>query len=268
MYKHWQFWFLLPLALLLWLVPASHNLLASQQPPTIFVHGYRGTAESMATLIKRAEADGAATQTLTVTVHPNGKIQFSQARSSDLPAIIQVIFADNIAGERQDTLWLRKVYRKLYQTYGYQQINAVGHSMGAYAVIAAAMGKNPMRINKIMAIAGPYNGILHWNDSVHATTLSTDGRPSIIRPEYQWLLDHAASFQAKSVFNVYGDVDDGSNSDTVVTTNSALSLGYVLRRRPIKYQSQLVSGPHAQHSLLHMHNQDVEHLMLAYLFKK
>ncbi|KRM71494.1 alpha/beta hydrolase [Lacticaseibacillus brantae] len=264
--KHWQWLAIVVFIGLLCGIPASQNLHASRTPPTIFVHGLHGNATSMADLIRTATEAGRATKTLTVTVRPNGGIVLSDETTSDLPAMIQVIFENNHAGERQDTIWLRNIYRKLYQTYGYSQINAVGHSMGAYAVIGAAMLTQPIQINKILAIAGPYNGILHWNDAVHETTLDANGKPSLIRPEYQWLLSHAHRFKASRVLNVYGDVADGSSSDTVVTTNSALALGYVLRHSPTHYQTQLVSGPHAQHSLLHSHNRAVDQVMLSYLF--
>ncbi|MHA3066899.1 alpha/beta hydrolase [Lacticaseibacillus saniviri] len=266
MIKRWRLWLLLLFGLVLSFLPAATNQRASTMAPTIFVHGYRGSAESLGELMQSASNAGLASHTLTVTVRPDGELVFSQEMTSDLPAMIQVVFQNNIAGERAYTRWLHKIYAALYQRYGYRQLNAVGHSMGAYAVVAAAMLNSPIKTNKMLAIAGPYNGILHWDDEVHEVSLNKQQKPDVMRPEYKWLLAHAKNFKANSVLNLYGDVEDGSDSDTVVAANSALSLGYVLRNSHATYRTERVLGPHAQHSLLHIHNRQVTDIMLHYLF--
>lgn len=234
--------------------------------PTLFVHGYRGTAQSLGNMIDHLEAQGAGRQVMTIAVSRDGQVTTHGRLNDQRNPLINVIFENNIAGEAKYTQWLRQVMRTLHTDYGVTSVNLVGHSMGAYAAIACAMTKSPVTIDHLVAIAGPYNGIMHWDDRPHEVTLNALGKPSQIRPEYQRLLNHRRNFQAGSVLNIYGDVNDGSASDTVVTVASARSLRYVLREYHGPYAEKAVVGSHAQHSLLHINNPVVNHAVAAFLW--
>lgn len=258
---------LLVVAVLIIGLAPSGQLVEADTTPTIFVYGYRGTAFSTNQLIESAEAAGVAKRSMVVTVSPNGQLNVQGDLHATAAPIIQVIFQNNTAGEEVDSQWLAKILTMLHQRYGVTRLNAVGHSMGAYAVIAAAMAQTPVELEKVVVIAGPYDGLLGWNDKPHELQLAADGRPSLIRPEYARLLQSREHFRAKSVLNIYGNVQDGSDTDTVVSVNSALSLGYLLRGLT-KYQTLAVTGPHAQHSRLHEHNVAVDRAMLQFIWGK
>ncbi|KRN25066.1 putative cell surface hydrolase (putative) [Lacticaseibacillus camelliae DSM 22697 = JCM 13995] len=230
------------------------------------MHGYRGTAQSLGNMIDHLEAQGAGRQVMTITVSRDGQVTTHGRLNDQRNPLINVIFENNIAGEAKYTQWLRQVMRTLHRDYGVTSVNLVGHSMGAYAAIACGMTKSPVTIDHLVAIAGPYNGIMHWDDRPHEVTLNALGKPSQIRPEYQRLLNHRRTFQAGSVLNIYGDVNDGSASDTVVTVASARSLRYVLREYHGPYAEKAVVGSHAQHSLLHINNPVVNHAVAAFLW--
>lgn len=257
---------LIVVILLIGLAPST-QLVEADTTPTIFVHGYRGTAFSTNQLIEGAEAAGVAKRSMVITVSPTGQLDVRGTLHTTAAPIIQVIFQNNTAGEEVDSQWLAKIFTMLHERYGVVKLNAVGHSMGAYAVIAAAMAQTPIELEKVVAIAGPYDGLLGWNDQPHQLQLAADGRPNLIRPEYARLLKNRTHFRAKSVLNIYGNVQDGTDTDTVVSVNSALSLGYLLRGLT-KYQTLEVTGPHAQHSQLHEHNVTVDRAMLQFIWGK
>lgn len=242
------------------------NQYKTSPTPTLFVHGYRGGPESMGNIIDHLEARGAGHQVMTITVTPAGKIKARGALTDSRNPLINVVFQNNIAGESMYTKWLLKVMAYLHNDYSVQKINLVGHSMGAYAVIASAMGNAHVKVNRLVAIAGPYDGIMHWDDAPHELTLDANGKPSRIRPEYRKLLDKRRHFKANAVLNIYGDVADGSNSDTVVTVASALSLRYILRNFHGTYAEHKMIGSHAQHSLLHINNFMVNEAVATFIW--
>lgn len=232
--------------------------------PTVFVHGYSGTAHSTSQMIGALTAAGVAKQTMRVTVTRAGRLHVQGSLDGRHP-IVQVVFQGNRQGGKF-TGWLLKVYAMLHQRYHVQRVNAVGHSMGAIAVIEAAMRHPAVKQARIVAIAGPYDGILGMDDRPHQIKLSASGKPTPARPEYQRLLKEAPNFQAQAVLNLYGNRQDGSDSDGRVAVNSARSLKYLLRRFSGSYREQAILGPHAQHSKLHQANPAVDAALRAFLF--
>ncbi|MFC6171582.1 alpha/beta fold hydrolase [Loigolactobacillus jiayinensis] len=291
--KKWRRWviglfgtFCVAALLLTWYQQRQNSRYLSSTTATVFVHGWRGTAHSTDQMITAAEEAGAAKKVLTVTVSPQGKLIYSGYwRKGQRNPIIQVIFSNNYAGEVQYTKWLVKLMRDLKQRYDVKAINLVGHSMGAYAVVAYAMqaGKQPAfpRLNKLVAIAGPFDGIVGqqsathpkdgttWTDRPHKNHLQASGEPLIVHSEYLRLEHLRRQFphQAK-VLNIYGDLKDGTASDKVVTVVSATSLRYLVAKRAASYQTQKVTGPNAEHSRLHQNNPVVDGALIAFLWGK
>lgn len=176
----------------------------------------------------------------------------------------------------------------LKHKYHVNQLNFVGHSMGAYAVIYYNLlngnQKDLPRVNKLCVIAGPYDGIMNnhksnqptsgplvqlWDDAPNQNKILATGRPKIIHPEYRMLYRLRNNFPRQArVLNIYGNLGNGSNSDGVVTTASALSLGYVLRDHVSFYQTFQAFGPKAQHSELHNNNLAVNKILTEFLWAK
>ncbi|WP_179394429.1 alpha/beta fold hydrolase [Lacticaseibacillus absianus] len=233
--------------------------------PTLFVHGYGGSAASSDAMIASLERAGVAERTLRLTVDRAGHLHARGDLHSPNP-LVQVVFEESRAGEEVDTQWLLQIYRYLRDRYGVKAVNAVGHSLGAVAVIAAAMAHPAVRMAKLAVIAGPYNGIMPVEDPPHAVTLDKQGRPSQEPVIYQWLDARRHGFAAAAVLNLYGDVGDGSDSDTRVTTQSARSLRGLLRDWSGDYRAQRVRGRAAQHSLLHQRNATVDRALRTFLF--
>lgn len=243
----------------------SGQLVTADTTPTIFVTGYRGTAFSTNQLITSAEAAGVAKHTLVDTVSPNGQLNVQGDYTATAAPLIQDIFQNNTAGTTVDSQWLAKILTMYTQRYGVTRLNAVGTSMGAYADIAAAMAQTPVTHTKVVDIAGHYDGLLGTLHKPTTLQLAAHGRPSLIRPEYARLLQRRTHFRAKSVLLIYGNVQDGRHTDTVVSVNSAYSLGYLLRGLTL-YQTLADTGPTAQHSRYTTHNVAVHRAMLQFIW--
>ncbi|MFD0896772.1 alpha/beta fold hydrolase [Loigolactobacillus binensis] len=292
--KKWRLWvigllgtFCLGAVLLTWYQQHQQSSRYLSSPtPTLFVHGWRGTAHSTDQMITAATEVGAAKKVLTVTVGYHGRLTYSGFwRKNQRNPIIQVVFANNRAGEVQYTRWLCKLMRDLKRRYHVKQVNLVGHSMGAYAVVAYAMAAGNRRayprLNKLVAIAGPFDGIIGssavshpddgttWTDRPHQNRLMANGEPLIVHPEYLRLERLRRRFpQQAQVLNIYGDLKDGTAADKVVTLVSAKSLRYLVADQAASYQTQKVTGPNAEHSRLHQNNPVVDGALIAFLWGK
>ncbi len=257
--------------------------------PTLFLHGWSGSLKSEREMASATELTGAASRRMIIRVRATGKIKVTGTIKKWMRnPIIMVRMDNNRAGEIQYAEWLTKVCQLLKKKYHINQLNFVGHSMGAYAVVYYNLlngnRSDLPRTNKLCLIAGPYDGIMNnhksnqpisgplvnlWDDNPNENRLLPTGRPKLIHPEYRLLYRHRENFPHQArVLNIYGNLGDGSNSDGVVTNTSALSLGYVLRGHVNFYQTFEAFGPKAQHSALHNNNIAVNKILTEFLWAK
>lgn len=257
--------------------------------PTIFLHGWSSSLRSEKDMVSAAEVSGAASRRMIIHVRPNGKLKVTGTiKKWMVNPIILVRMDNNRAGEVQYAHWLTKVCKMLKQKYHVNELNFVGHSMGAYAVIYYNLmngnNKDVPLANKLCVIAGPYDGIMDnhksnqptsgplmqlWDDAPNQNRILATGKPKIIHPEYRLLYRLRKNFPHQArVLNIYGNLGDGSNSDGVVTTASALSLGYILRDHVSFYQTFEAFGDKAQHSALHNNNLAVNKILTEFLWDK
>ncbi|ANK60745.1 MULTISPECIES: alpha/beta fold hydrolase [Loigolactobacillus] len=254
--------------------------------PTVFVHGWRGSAYSSNQMIAAIESAHVGRKRLTVTVSPSGQFSYSGYWSNRRKnPLIQVIFTGNRAGEVQYEKWLTILMQQLKKRYGIKTVNIVGHSMGAYAATYYAMNHGNQadvpRLKKLVTIAGPFDGIVGhtekfhprdgttWTDRPNVNHFLEGGQPLIIHPEYLRLERLANHFPKQTkVLNIYGDLKDGSHSDKVVTVVSATSLAHLIKARAASYQTKRVTGPQAEHSRLHEDNPVVDQALLKFLWGK
>lgn len=226
------------------------------QTATLYLHGYSGGAGSTNTLIRHAEQSGA-TKVLTATVAKNGKVSWQgNARHVSKP-IVQVIFQDNVNPDYAKLAgWLTTINRELHQRYGVRQVNFVAHSMGNMAVMfyATQNSDHPKlpKMRAYVAIAGHFDGIIGMGDEPHRIKLAPNGYPTPPDENYATLARMRDRFPKNvKVLNIYGDVDDGSDSDGRVANNSSRSLQYLVEGRAASYQEKEFVGKKAQHSALH-----------------
>lgn len=256
--------------------------------PVLFVHGWGAGLRSQMPLARKAIREGYAQKGLVVYVGPSGQIQMYgrlPVHPKKSPEIL-VKFPNAYIGEYKEAAALHKILILLKRNYHMTQYNAIGHSMGAYALTFQAEkygNSNQLpRLNKLALIAGPFDGILNrhkwdqplsgklsrlWDDYPGKNRLLANGQPKIKHPEYRVLIRNRYRFprQAK-ILNIFGQVNDGSDSDGTISVPSALSLGSILKKQVASYKVRSFSGQLAKHANLETKNTRVQETIMKFLW--
>lgn len=247
------------------------------QVPTIFVHGLRGSSKTMANMLASAVQTGYH-HLLTIHITHAGKLKIrGQWDATVAHPLIQVTFGNNQARLSFQVRWLHEVMIYLRGQHGVQRINAVGHSAGSVALVAyaEAFGQDDWlpTIQKLVTIAGPFNGVIGMNESHNTNFLMANGRPKVIYPKSFWLPSFADLYQKRkhfpsetAVLNIYGDLQNGTHSDQYISTASARALKYLLSDVTPDFHEVRFSGSGAEHSRLH-DNPRVQRLVFDFLFQ-
>ncbi|WP_182472288.1 alpha/beta hydrolase [Staphylococcus chromogenes] len=247
-----------------------------QEPtPTLFLHGYGGTKNSMKYLINQAEARGVTKYIVVAHVSRDGEVTFDGKISKGATnPIVQIVLDDNTQGDlNENALWIRQVLEKLQKDYHVKQFNFVAHSMGnvSFAQYMIDYGRDASlpQLKKEVNLAGTFNGVLGMNEEVNEIQVDRNGKPSHMNPPYQEFMQLKSIYKDKNidVLNMYGDLLDGTHSDGRVSNSSSKSLKYLLGDSPKSYQEVKYEGKEAQHSALH-ENEEVAQQMIRFLWEK
>lgn len=233
----------------------SHD---SSPIPTVFVHGLKGSSRSTNGMIAYfSEYYYGAQRVQTINVWPDGTLQVEgEYQEIDHP-LIQINFVNRNASIPQDNVWLTKALHYIKTVDGVKRFYAVGHSAGCVTLLQTEMlhRKELPIMEKFVSIAGTYNGLLQENDYPHAVQLNRQYKPNHAYPRdyqypaFQTLVREGRYFPKDiQVLNIYGDLNDGTDSDGTVTTQSALSLNYILRRQLLKIKNVKCTGVEFKHS--------------------
>lgn len=257
--------------------------------PVLFVHGWGAGLHSQTPLAKMAIKQGVAQKGLIVYVGPSGQIKMYghiPAHPKKSPEIL-VKFPNAYVGEFQEAAELHKILVMLKRDYHVTEFNAIGHSMGAYALVTQSErdGNSSQipRVNKLVLIAGPYDGILNrhkwdqptsgalsrlWDDHPGQNQLLRNGQPKIKHPEYRLLMRHRNRFPRQAhILSIYGNVNNGTNSDGTVTVTSVQSLGSILKDRVAEYKVRGFKGRLAKHPYLETKNKQVQQAIINFIWK-
>ncbi|WP_375712630.1 alpha/beta hydrolase [Staphylococcus chromogenes] len=243
--------------------------------PTLFLHGYGGTKNSMKYLINQAEARGVTKDIVVAHVSRDGDVKFDGKISKGATnPIVQIVLDDNTQGDlNENALWIRQVLEKLQHDYHVKQFNFVAHSMGnvSFAQYMVDYGRDTSlpQLKKEVNLAGTFNGVLGMNEEVNEIQVDRNGKPSDMNPPYQEFMQLKSIYKDKNidVLNMYGDLLDGTHSDGRVSNSSSKSLKYLLGDSPKSYQEVKYEGKEAQHSALH-ENEEVAQQMIRFLWEK
>ncbi|WP_239256943.1 alpha/beta hydrolase [Listeria ilorinensis] len=242
---------------------------ATPDVPTIFVHGYAGTENSLGNMIKRLSKDGQATKSLILTVSADGSVSASGQFNKMSPnPLIQILFADNKSSMDNQTIWLENALTMLKNDYHIEKINAVGHSMGGVSLTnyleKDSNNSTYPQVEKLVLIAAPLNGLVIGEDGVTPYDL-TDNGPGVETDRYaQFMNGQSRLPSALQVFNIAGDLEDGTKSDGSVSVASALS-GRFIYAEVAHYSEKTFYGENAAHSKLH-ENPDVDKAIADFLW--
>lgn len=243
--------------------------------PTLFLHGYSGTANSMKYLINQAEESGVTKDVLIANVSRDGDVTFEGELSKGaVNPIVQIVLEDNTQVDlHENALWIRNVLEKLQHTYHIKNFNFVAHSMGnvsfAQYMIDYGSDSTLPQLKKQINIAGTFNGVLGMNEEVNEIQVDKNGKPNHMNPPYQEFMQLKSIYKGKDieVLNIYGDLLDGTHSDGRVSNSSSKSLKYLLGDSPKRYKELKYEGEEAQHSAIH-DNSEVASQMIHFLWEK
>jgi len=244
---------------------------AGREVPTLFFHGFGGTAHSMDYLIDQSQVDGYATRTLTVVVTPQGKVKnYGNWPKKAKNPEVQVIFLNNHESDYHHTaVWIDSILQMLHRQYGVTKFNAVAHSWGNNAVMyylenySQKVGQP--QIKSLVNIAAPMQvlsrDIYRRNDWRYSKQLRRDFQ-SYTKPHSTIQNLHIREL------NIIGQLSSDDHFDKAVPVSSAKSLQEVFKGPHQTYQSRLFTGPRAEHSALTRRNPRVLHDMEKFLWQK
>lgn len=249
---------------------ATHE---NSQTPTLFLHGYGGSANSEKFMVKQAKQKGVTKEVVTALVSNDGEVKLKGKLKKDaINPIVQIELDNNKQGDLDvNAQWFKNVLTKLQSEYDIKKFNFVGHSMGnlSFAKYMLKYGDDETlpQLNKQVNIAGTYNGVLNMNEQVNEISVDRNGKPSRMNPPYPELqqLKEIYNGQQIEVLNIYGDLQDDTNSDGRVSNSSSKSLKYLLGNSPKSYKESKYEGKTAQHSELH-ENEKVANEIVAFLW--
>lgn len=241
--------------------------------PTLFFHGWGSGSFTENQMVRYMERQGITNAVIRADVMPSGKVHL-HGRLPKHPRnpIVKV----NYLNSRQNNYyilgqWMRNVVVALQQAYHIERFNAVGHSVGnmSIAYYLLQYGRDPAlpRLDRQAALGAHFNGVLGADDAVNQMRLLADGQPKKMTAYYRELLALRAIYPKTrtAVLNIYGDLDDGTHSDGVVSNASSCSMRYLAGPDVRAYREVKITGKDGQHSRLH-ENLAVDRDLAAFLW--
>ncbi|MBA1434095.1 alpha/beta hydrolase [Lactobacillus bombi] len=237
-------------------LPAAVSVKSSkEQIPTFYVHGFRGGDYTTQKMVASAQNFTQSPAFLRATVDWSSKIHYSGYWTTSKFPIVQLVFKDRWIPSGTIERWFNQILSDLYQRYHFQTYNAVGHSLGAVALVSFLINtyNKPLpKVNRLALVAGPFDGIVAFGDLPNINPLSPEGKPAFMTPKYLWTYINRIKFphQAK-VLNIYGNINDSSNTDKYVSVSSARSIKYILKPQVQEFIEYNALGTSGEHSQLH-----------------
>ena len=247
----------------------------STATPTIFVHGMPSSYHSEIKMVRSLIDAGITTpdNVVLATVTNDGQVTFNHY----LPAhphnpIIEVNLQNSHERDNHiSAAWIKNVVVALQWQYHFSRVNFVSHSSGPLLILCYIMdnANDPQlpRVARLVSLGGAFNGALGKRDRPNTMQLAPDGLPVTRQvKEYRELLPLHGSFPRHiQVLNLYGDLQDGSNSDGRVANNSSRAMRYLVASRARSYREVRVTGAKADHSGLH-NNKKVDFYLIRFLY--
>lgn len=237
--------------------------------PTLFFHGYSGTARSFGGMLERLEENQAGKKELILTVDPNGQIEAEGALSkkADNP-MVQVLFSDNKNNEWNQAEWIKSSLVYLQETYGVKQVNIVGHSMGGVSALrylgTYGQDKSLPQVQRFVAIGAPFNDFV--DDSAQSLTAELSDGPAVVSSRYQDYQQMIGNVPVSTRFLlIAGQLNESDLGDGTVPVNSALAVYALLEQNGNEVKEEIVTGDNAAHSMLH-ENPQVDQLVTRFIW--
>lgn len=240
--------------------------------PTLFIHGWGSSYHAEEKMAQAAKKAGVTKTIILADVDLNGNVTLKGKIPAQAKApLVLVNFENNKnVNAKMEAGYLKSVLETLQQKYHFQKMNLVGHSMGNMAILdyllENAQNKELPQLNKQVALAAFPNGLV--GEMPTDVTVAKDGRPDQETSTFTELLALRELYpKGASVLNIYGNLEDGSDSDGPVPVRSAQTLRYLVTPNAKSYEEHQITGKLGQHSKLH-NNREVDRLLIKFLWGK
>lgn len=246
-----------------WVIQGRDSSGSRATIPTFYLPGYGASGRSTDHLIAAAQQQKEATKVYTATISATGHVNLRGHWPAKVKRpLVQVVFKANRNANYQTTSrWMKQLIQAVNRKHAFKRYNVVAHSMGNLTLWTYILRFNQRstlpHVNRVVDLAGHFNGILGMDDRPNQVKLSKTGRPQPMRASYRRLLplrQRLALHQIR-VLNGYGNLDNGSHSDGRVSNTSSQSLRYLVAKRAKSYREVEFHGAAAQHSRLHDNHQ-------------
>ncbi|WP_051302646.1 alpha/beta fold hydrolase [Salibacterium aidingense] len=222
--------------------------------PTLFVHGFKGGPGSFNTLLERFAQNNWGSKGLVFHVSSSGALHTEGNLGKKKNPFIQIIFEDNRASLKQQTMWLQHVMHTLGKTYDVKQVNLVGHSMGGLTTAKYLWKERSPSypdVEKLVVIGSPFYGIKRdsYFEVNHGAALQ-DLKPGAA--SVQTMFEHKRAFPHNLGVLAIAGSPFYRKTDGVVSVRSALGIQELVP--PSIYHEKIFTDLKATHSGLHEHS--------------
>lgn len=236
--------------------------------PTVFVHGYRGTLNSLEGMMERFQSDYEwGEKTLICTSDKRVAECKALTEEKGKNPLIQVYFEDNDSNFEKTSIELGNILKLLKEKYGYDKINIVAHSMGGLVSVnyiqETRQEKEFPKVEKLVTMGTPFKGIKRevfekrYNEKKH--DLIADSQA------IQELYSEKDNFDPNTqVYSIAGKISKKEDGDGLVSVQSATSLKNVVASD--HYREQIIVSEKATHNGLH-ENKEVDEEVGRFLWK-
>lgn len=241
--------------------------------PTFFIHGYGSSYRAERYMVNSAIENGVTNTVIRANVRRNGAIRilhgYRWTNKSYNPLIEVNFIANHNRNYHRYGFWFGKVLNQLQSQHHFTKYNVVAHSLGNLDLMYYLLGheKKTARLIHQVDIAGPFDGSNIDGFRFPNNSLNADSRPRKMSNFYNFLLNRKENYPIDQVhvLNIYGNLDNGSESDGRVSTTSARSLKYLIGNRAKSYHQVEFRGWDARHHMLRQ-NPEVSQKIIKFVW--
>ncbi|MEN1968448.1 alpha/beta hydrolase [Lentibacillus sp. N15] len=233
-------------------------------PVTVFVHGYKGTANSFGGMLGRFERNDWGNKALLCYVTRSGHVKtYSLNNSKKKPIMVQVVFENNRASFDDTAAGLSNVMKGLKYKYHIHAVNLVGHSMGGlisvkYLEEYKDSTKYPVT-HKLVTIGSPFDGIYNnYYFQINQDPAANDLKPG--SPSLQLLETNAQAIPE----NIHA-LSIASTGDPVAVPESVDKLKNIIPES--RLTQEVIQNDQLGHSELH-ENAQVDTMIHSFLWQE
>lgn len=228
--------------------------------PTVFIHGYKGTAKSFNTMLNRFEKNGWGKKGLVYFISSNGRILDYKVNGAQADQMfVQIILQNNRANFSDSARWLSDALRYLKENYNVNTVNLVGHSMGGIISVYYMQQYNTEdypNVRRFVAIGSPFDGIYNKEYfKKHQDAAANDLKPNSVALR---MLYQGGFPQTVDVLNI------GSTGDLVAYPESVQTIRNIVPENQLK--EVIIQDDDLGHSDLH-ESQKVDQMIHSFLWQ-